>query len=132
MRVVLNFDGSKVTDADITDIFGEDILATANCTATFNSSCSEWESDPVYNLMYLRQQQRYANDMLINRGHLFLNEVYDMLGLPRTMLGQLLGWSSKTSKIVDFGLASEQNKNFVNGLTADALLDFNVCGIVCI
>lgn len=132
MEVILNFEGSTVIDVDVNEIGDEDALRAFSCSAKFDSSCPGLESDPVYNLMCLRQQQRYANDMLANRGHLFLNEVYDMLGLPRTMLGQLTGWTSKTDKAVDFGLGEDQNKNFIDGLTTDAFLAFNIDGIIII
>ena len=35
-------------------------------------------------LYYLKARQAQATDMLKARGHLFLNEVYDMLSFPRT------------------------------------------------
>lgn len=50
----------------------------------FDESCNGWEKNSEYNLMFLRAQQQYSNDLLKARGHLYLNEVYDMLGIPRT------------------------------------------------
>lgn len=35
------------------------------------------------------------NDKLRWQGHLFLNEVYDALGMPKTRLGAVMGWSRK-------------------------------------
>ena len=58
----------------------------------FDDGCTGWTKDPEYNLMFLKDQQRYANDLLQSKGHLFLNEVYDMLGIPRTKAGQAVGW----------------------------------------
>lgn len=49
-------------------------------------------SGSEYNLYFLKHQQDYANDKLRHRGYLFLNEVYDMLGIPRTKTGQVVGW----------------------------------------
>lgn len=43
-------------------------------------------------MMFLRRQQDYANEMLKARGHLFLNEVYDLLDIPRSKAGQVVGW----------------------------------------
>ena len=57
----------------------------------FDDGCTGWTKDPEYNLMFLKDQQRYANDLLQSKGHLFLNEVYDMLGIPRTKAGQAVG-----------------------------------------
>ncbi len=106
----------------------------------------EWNSDahtkdPEYNLMFLRRQQDYANEMLKSRGHLFLNEVYDMLGIPRTKAGQVVGWiydekNPKGDNYVDFGIYrldgddihNERKMAFVNGQERNILLDFNVDG----
>ena len=102
----------------------------------FDESCPDWEKNPEYNLMFLQAQERYANDLLRSRGHLFLNEVYDMLGIERTKAGQVIGWKydAKNSDLhnsVDFGifkLENDANRRFVNGLENVILLDFNVDG----
>jgi hypothetical protein len=51
-----------------------------------------WSTDPAINELFVRQVQNYANDLVRIRGHLFLNEVLDELGLPRTREGQVVGW----------------------------------------
>ena len=51
-----------------------------------------WESNNEYNLMFIKAQERYANDLLKAKKRVFLNEVYEMLGLPRTKAGQIVGW----------------------------------------
>lgn len=108
----------------------------------------EWNSDahtkdPEYNLMFLRRQQDYANEKLKANTHLFLNEVYDMLGIPRTKAGQMVGWiydekNPNGDNYVDFGIydlngTAKQNERkmaFVNGQERNILLDFNVDGII--
>jgi gp069 len=40
--------------------------------------------------------QNTANDLLQARGHLFLNELYDLLGEKRIPQGNILGWVRKT------------------------------------
>ena len=96
-----------------------------------------WTKDPEYNLMFLRQQQNYANEVLKARGHLFLNEVYDMLGIPRSKAGQVVGWiydekQPNGDNFVDFGIYDnrEGNRMFVNGYNPTILLDFNVDGVI--
>lgn len=95
-----------------------------------------WDKDPEYNRMFLQRQQSYANNVLQSRGHLFLNEVYDMLGFPRTKAGNVVGWiyepeNPDRDSFVDFGIFDihDQAKiNFVNGEERSILLDFNVDG----
>lgn len=102
----------------------------------FDEGCLGWEKDAEMNLMFLRSQQQYANDLLISRGHLYLNEVYDMLGIPRTKAGQVVGWvydpeNPKRDSYVDFGIYDTnrvKNRDFVNGYERVILLDFNVDG----
>lgn len=102
----------------------------------FDDGCIGWTKDPELNMIFLRQQEAAATKRLEDRGHLFLNEVYDMLGIPRTRAGQIVGWIyDKKNPIgdnyVDFGIydtSKEANRNFVNGYERTILLDFNVDG----
>lgn len=76
--------------------------------------------------------------MLISRGHLFLNEVYDMLDLPRTKAGQVVGWvydknNTKGDNYVSFGiynLLRENSRAFVNGYERAIWIDPNVDGTI--
>ena len=100
----------------------------------FDEACTPWTKDPETNLFFLRQQQRYANEMLQARGHVFLNEVYDMLDIPRTKEGAVVGWVKGNGDYrIDFGiydLRKEANRRFVNGDERVILLDFNVDGLI--
>ena len=69
---------------------------------------------------------------------MFLNEVLDMLDLPRTPAGQMLGWKYDpdiTCKI-DAGIYNRAHTmdqgviNFLDGDEANIWLDFNVDGNV--
>lgn len=100
----------------------------------FGPSSFAW-TDRMFNseycLLFLKYNERYANDILRSRRHLFLNEVYDMLGLPKTVAGQFVGWVYNENKHVSFNIYSkEYNFEFVNGGRAEALLDFNVDGVI--
>ncbi len=104
----------------------------------FDDGCTGWEKDSEYNLMFLRSEQNYANDRLKARGYLFLNEVYERLGIKPTKAGQAVGWiydpnnpKHKGDNYVDFGIYEvnrERARAFVNGYEQTILLDFNVDG----
>lgn len=102
----------------------------------FDDGCNGWSKDAELNLVFLKQQQNYANELLQRKGHLFLNEVYDMLGIPRTKAGQIVGWvydekNPHGDNFVDFGIYDinrEKVRDFVNGYERTILLDFNVDG----
>ena len=105
----------------------------------FDETSCMWKKDPSYNMMFLRCQQNFANDILNSRGHIFLNEVYDMLGIPRTKAGAVVGWildGPDSHNFVDFGLydcerhCGDGVRDFVNGYERSLLLDFNVDGII--
>ena len=109
---------------------------TSEYARFYDVGCNGWTKNPEYNLMFLRQQQNYANDLLQKRGHVFLNEVYDMLGIPRSSAGQIVGWvlgSETGDDYIDFGIYDVHkptNMDFVNGHERSILLDFNVDGVV--
>lgn len=87
-----------------------------------------------YNHMFLKSQQAYANNLLQAKGYLYLNDVYDLLGMSRTKAGQVIGWKYDKKKpigdnYVDFGIYD--NNCFLdksNHLAQTVILDFNVDG----
>ncbi len=100
----------------------------------FDEACGQWSKTPEYNLMFLRAQQNYYNDMLKARGHVFLNEVYDALGIPRSQAGSIVGWVlGRGDDFIDFGIFDGDRvraRDFVNGHERSILLDFNVDGVI--
>lgn len=97
----------------------------------FDASSQYWEKSSEHNLYFLLERQQYANHLLQTRGHIFLNEVFDMLGIPRTKEGAVEGWTKDGVGFVDFGiyeLYKEAARDFVNGYENVILLDFNVDG----
>lgn len=97
-----------------------------------------WDDNPEFTLMFLKRQQSFANEKLQSRGHLYLNEVYEMLGFPKTEAGQVIGWIYDKKhpigdNFVDFGIYDindPQKVRFVNGYERAILLDFNVDGYI--
>lgn len=99
----------------------------------FDESSSVWSKDAEQNLTFLKLQQQNANAKLKVQGYLFLNDVYDMLGIARTKAGQVVGWvydenNTRGDNYVDFGIYKDGNRTFVNGYERSILLDFNVDG----
>ena len=74
----------------------------------FDEFSSLWNhNDPTMNVANLRAVTKTAQDKLTMQGYLFLNDVYDMLGIQRTPAGQVLGWlfdKEHMDTIVDFGV----------------------------
>lgn len=94
-----------------------------------------WESNGEYRIMFLKSVERYMNDRLRATKRVFLNEVYEALGLPKSKEGQIVGWVYNPDNpigdnYIDFGLYKfEQNySDFVYGEKEAILLDFNVDG----
>lgn len=102
----------------------------------FDEYSRNWSKEPEYNALFLHCQQNYVNDLLRARGHLFLNEVYDILGIPHSQAGAVVGWlrDGDGDGYIDFGCfvagANDRIRDFVNGREASILLDFNVDGII--
>ena len=97
---------------------------------------TEWDPQPEYNLAKLRSVQEYCTLKLNSRGHLFLNEVFDELGLDRTDFGAVVGWLSEKNGgadgYCDFGVLEQGGEvkflDFVTGREDHIWLDFNVDG----
>lgn len=102
----------------------------------FDEGHRDYSKDAEKNLFYLKARQAQANDMLKAHGHLFLNEVYDMLGFKRTAAGAVVGWvydpkNPIGDNFIDFGMfevCRPAAVDFVNGYERSFILDFNVVG----
>lgn len=130
----------QVVDPETGEIVEKDILNTDGYTSPyhkfFDESSQYFVRNATQNLFFLTNQQNWANDKLKQQGCLFLNEVYDMLGLPRTQIGAIVGWiygKDGKDNYVDFGfrdITREKTRDFVNGYEDVVLLDFNVDGVI--
>lgn len=101
----------------------------------FDQTCNNWSRDDWRNVFLVQCQQNYANDLLRARGYVFLNEVYEMLGLPKTKEGQIVGWlrDGNGDGYIDFGIFDGDTYSalrFVRGDEGAIWLDFNVDGII--
>lgn len=131
---VVNEDGSEAVVKETVNVMDPNLYS--DYAKFFDEASPYWQNDPEYNLMFLKAQQQYANDLLKSRGRLFLNEVYEMLGIDKTKAGQIVGWvynkeNPLGDNFVDFGIydmSKERVRAFVNGYEPNILLDFNVDG----
>lgn len=128
--------GKEVTTKSTVEVM--DPNAYSPYSIIFDDGNDGWDPDPERTKFFLIQQQNWANERLKARGHLFLNEVYDMLGAKRTKAGAQVGWvydekNTTGDNYVDFGIFDIRNpktRDFVNGHEKVIVLDFNVDGVI--
>lgn len=92
----------------------------------FDETNNLWIPSPGHNLMLLKNVREYIYGLLENSGHLFLNEAFDILGIPKTKNGQLVGW------IYRDGMASDAIYTIHRQINDGSiyLLQFNPQGII--
>lgn len=102
---------------------------------------SQWCQTPTYNASHLALKCKVLNDQLRSRGYLFLNDVYEELGFPRTQAGQVVGWvwdgdgdnrvslGDYVDKLIDPNVPAAE-KNYMHDHDQSILLDFNVDGVI--
>lgn len=107
-------------------------------TICYEPGCAGWDDNPEFSKMYLCGVQDQLNLRLRTKGHVFYNEVLDMLGLPSTSWGQVVGWlynpDDKTKKnVIDFhifDLSDKTKRDFVNGYEPCIWLDLDPDGVI--
>ena len=111
-----------------------DDLGYSEYARFFDETCEAFsKDDPEYNKHFITCVNSWANTILETRGYLFLNEVYERLGLNKSLAGQTVGWiyDKERPGKVDFGVYSGKTlaaRRFINGYEPVILLDFNVDG----
>lgn len=83
-------DGNEVTEKKNIDVV--DPEAMSEYAKIFDRNSNAWDKDRSMNEYFLHAQESYLNDLLKAQGYLFLNDVYDALGIPKTKAGQIVGW----------------------------------------
>ncbi len=98
----------------------------------FDEYNKNWKKNAEANQCLITHVQNYANHILNQRGHVFLNEVYHDLGFDHTTEGAVVGWlkDGNGDGYIDFGMYDAQNVNFMNGFERSIRLDFNVDGVI--
>lgn len=84
---------TRVDDSDFTRLFDE-------------LNAKTFKMDAIANYTWLSQAEKWATQRLRDRGHLFLNEVYDILGMEHTSTGAICGWriNGDGDDFVSFGI----------------------------
>lgn len=126
-------DAADVTDAVIASM--KELSPYARVISEDSSTC--WDTNEDYVAENLAAVQLWANRRLERKGHLFLNEVFDQLGLSRTREGAVVGWiknSENGDNYVSFGdyessiyrVPSEDWSR----VDSNFIVDFNVDGMI--
>lgn len=136
-KTVVDETGKKEKVKEVVDtpaVDGWDPSQYSPYARRFDETHPQWTKNPEMNLFYLKARQAQANDMLKTRGHLFLNEVYDLMGFPRTKAGAVVGWLYDPKRpelgdsYVDFGMFEIQEGEDFESYAKSYILDFNVVG----
>jgi len=101
----------------------------------FDRENRNWKGDWGYNQSFLAAQQTWANNKLRADGHIFLNDVYRMLGMPDTPAGAVTGWvdggdGDDTVIFNIFGPDPVGGDLFTQGNERSVWIDFNVDGVI--
>lgn len=89
----------------------------------FDENCQLWRNNTEENKHTLKLIQTNADSKLQAIGYLFLNDMYDMMGIPRSKIGQLVGWVYEDE-------TSHVNFSLYEGPNNMILVDFNVYGLI--
>ena len=104
----------------------------------FDETNINFTRDPNTNYLFLKGAQTYMNYRLQARGHVFLNEVLDHLGLPRCSEGAVAGWlwrpeDENRDNYIDFGFLASADPHtvaFRNQAENTVRLNFNIDGVI--
>lgn len=132
--VYTKFDGAERR----LDVFepDDDRMEISDYAVWFDAACDSWTDDPEYNLLFLKTIQALFNVKLRVVGHVYLEEVYDMLRKDKNFIeDKKVGWiydenNPLGDNFVDFRINSSYNHEFIVGNDPMVLLDFNVDGVI--
>lgn len=104
-----------------------EITPTSDVFVRFFEDNKHWSDNPEYNRLFIQTQFNWLNDLLQARGYVFINDVYDALGVEKTQYGQLHGWKKGP---IEFGITHQVGSGRIwirlnhEGNILDALPEF--------
>lgn len=125
-------DAANVSDAVVNSL--KALSPYARIIAEESSTC--WDPNEDYTSQNLAAVQLWANRRLERKGHLFLNEVFDQLGLSRTREGAVVGWlkNGEGDNYVSFGdfdaSVYRVPSDDYTRVDSNFIVDFNVDGVI--
>lgn len=139
-EVTVDENGNEKTVKKTVDVVDGDVYS--EYAKVFDEGCRGWTKDPELNLLFVKQQQNWANERLRSKGYLYLNDVYEAFGFPKTKAGHVIGWiydpnDPTCNNHVDFGIydiytpnpvVNERRGAFINGHERNIIVDFNPDG----
>lgn len=134
---VVDENGNETTITKTVEVIDPNV-AHSIYSIVWDDGNAGWNKNAELNKVFLIQQQEAATYRLQRQGILTLNEVYEMLGAPRTKYGQIAGWvytedGTAGDNFVDFGIFDIHkpgSRDFVNLREKTIVLDFNCIGNV--
>lgn len=125
-------DAANVSDAVVNSL--KALSPYARVIAEESSTC--WDPNEDYTSQNLAAVQLWANRRLERKGHLFLNEIFDQLGLSRTREGAVVGWlkNGEGDGYVSFGdfdasIYRVPSDDYTR-VDSNFIVDFNVDGVI--
>lgn len=125
-------DAANVADSVVNSL--KALSPYARIIAEESSTC--WDPNEDYTSQNLAAVQLWANRRLERKGHLFLNEIFDQLGLSRTREGAVVGWlkNGEGDNYVSFGdfdasIYRVPSDDYTR-VDSNFIVDFNVDGVI--
>lgn len=110
-------------------------IEDAGYARIFDVRCPSWCNNDDYNMMFIKSKQDWFNLLLSRDGTVFLNDVYQELGFPKTKAGQMVGWCNKGNNVnrdgvIIFKIEKIRSDHYAPNEASAFVIDFNVDGVV--
>lgn len=109
----------------VPDVFHDHFIEFSKITSPM------FKGRKMYDLPTLQSAENYINDLVYSRGWAIVNDLYDALGMPRTLEGMVEGWVKGCGPRVDIGIEDPVNNRFLAGYQFETVvLEPNIHGNV--
>lgn len=132
---VIDENGKKKTIKRKVKVLDENTKRVTNYTRILDWTNPHYDNNLDYLLFFARAQQSYFNDKLYANRYVFMNDVDEALGFPKTKAGQIVGWrrdntDEKIDNYIDFSIQEDWALDEYGLKRPILLLEYNVDGSI--